>query len=102
MTNSTNFLYIAICFVVGLSTPAAILNFVYFAETTHMTKRPRFMTIESAVSLPLAFVSYLFGVVAEFFGFVPIYATLIAGSFCILMIALFKLLKPHEMDEQAV
>lgn len=90
-------IYMAVCFVVGLSTPAVMVNFVYFSQTTHTRKRPRFMTIESAVSMPLAFVSYLFGIIAKNFGFVPIYVVLIFGSLLILMIALFKLLKPSEM-----
>ena len=91
-------IYIIVSFVVGIITPAVLVNFVYFSETTHIKKRPIFMTIEGLVSMPLAFVSYLFGAVAEKFGFAPIYISLIAGSAAILAVAVFKLLKKHEID----
>jgi fucose permease len=48
--------------------------------------------------MPLAFVSYVFGAVAERYGFAPIYVSLIAGAVAILVIAIFKLLKRHEID----
>ena len=59
-TNVPTFIYIAISFVAGIITPAVLMNFVYFSETTHMTKRPVFMTVEGLISMPLAFISYLF------------------------------------------
>ena len=98
-TGVSNFIYIAISFVAGVITPAVLMNFVYFSETTHMTKRPVFMTVEGLISMPLSFVSYLFGIIAEHFGFVPIYVCLIAGSVSILAIAVFKLLKRYEIDQ---
>ena len=96
----SSLIYITISFIVGIITPSVMLNFVYFSETTHMTKRPVFMTIEGIVSMPLAFVSFLFGVWAEKEGFVPIYSILIAGAFAILTIAVFKLLKKHEISQE--
>jgi hypothetical protein len=96
----SSLIYITISFIVGIITPSVMLNFVYFSETTHMMKRPVFMTIEGIVSMPLAFVSFLFGVWAEKEGFVPIYSILIAGVFAILTIAMFKLLKKHEISQE--
>jgi hypothetical protein len=93
-------IYIVISFVAGVMTPAVMLNFVYFAETTHITKRPVFMTVEGIISMPLAFVSFLFGAWAEKAGFVPMYSILIAGAVLILAIAVFKLLKPHEVNHE--
>ena len=95
----STFIYVAVSFAVGIITPAVMLNFVYFSETTHMQKRPVFMTVEGVISMPLTFVSYIFGAVAEKFGFVPIYSALIIGSLSILAIAVFKLLKKHETAE---
>ena len=93
-------IYIVISFIAGVMTPAVMLNFVYFAETTHITKRPVFMTVEGIISMPLAFVSFLFGAWAEKAGFVPMYSILIAGAVLILAIAVFKLLKPHEVNHE--
>lgn len=53
--NVSNMIYMMINFIVGLSTPSVMAAFVYFSETTQIRKRPRFMTIESAISMPLAF-----------------------------------------------
>ena len=96
----SNIIYIIISLIVGVITPSVMLNFVYFSETTHMTKRPVFMTIEGIISMPLAFVSFLFGAWAEKSGFVPIYSILIVGAASILAIAVFKLLKKHEISQE--
>ncbi len=97
-SNVSTLVYIIVSFAVGVITPGVMLNFVYFSETTHMKKRPVFMTVEGIISMPLAFVSYLFGKLSESVGFVPIYSILIAGACMIFAIAFFKLLKRHEIN----
>jgi hypothetical protein len=77
MQNISNIFYIAINFIVGISIPAVLVSFIYVSEITPSPKRPKFMVIESAVLLPLSFASYLFGIIAEKFGFISIYVILI-------------------------
>jgi hypothetical protein len=98
LNNVESFIYLIISFIVGTSTPGFILAFAYFSEMAPTLKRPKYMAIESAFLLPLAFASYIFGVVADKVGFVPIYITLIIGAVSICLIALFKLLKPEELS----
>lgn len=98
MHNVPNIIYILINFIVGISLPAVLVAFVYVSEITPSRKRPKFMVIESAMLMPLSFASYLFGVIAEKFGFTSIYVMLIFGAVFILLIAFFKMLKPMEIE----
>lgn len=98
MHNVSNFIYILINFIVGISLPAVLVAFVYVSEITPSRKRPRFMVIESAMLMPLSFASYLFGIIAEKFGFTSIYVILIVGAVIILAIAFLKMLKPKEIE----
>jgi MFS family permease len=98
LSNPSNIVYVIVNFFVGISLPAVFVTFVYFSEITEIRKRPRFVVIESAISMPLAFASYLFGIIAEKFGFAPIYIILILGSTTILTVAISKLLKPEDIE----
>lgn len=97
LDNVTNFVYILIIFLIGLSLPSALVTFVYFSEITPNHLRPKFMAIQTSITMPLAFASYLFGVIADKAGFVSIYAISVIGAIIILAIAIFKLLKPKEI-----
>ena len=98
LDNVSNIIYMLINFIVGLSMPAVLIAFVYFSEIASVKHRPKFMTIESIISMPLAFASYLFGMIAQRAGFIPIYIILIIGASIIGIIAIFKLLKPKEIS----
>ena len=66
----SNVIYAILSFVVEIITLPVMRKFVYFSETTHLTRGLVFMTIERIISIPLD----------EKAGFVSMYAILIAGT----------------------
>jgi hypothetical protein len=98
LDNVTNFVYILIIFFIGLSLPSALVTFVYFSEITPDQLRPKFMAIQTSITMPLAFASYLFGLIADKAGFTSIYTISVVGATAILLIAITKLLKPNEIS----